>query len=577
MLNGRFIFGAGAAIVITLSVIPAFGAEKVMSVGEITKAWKTGQTLPESVFRTYKLPQYDKSANDNGINVLFDSVHEFSFAIHWGLSHQVREGGFRSANTQATFDTVLTPGKLARVRVEIEKGITPFAWWTLPEFNVVVTHQGDASSPKYLPEEIVALKKFVEDGGGLVIFNNAPNEQSVIDAWSYNHLFKAFGAEMSPGRVKSAGKSVFAVKAGPEWEVLKKADSDESVRVRRTFGKGRVVIMEEREAAIPPGKGTNDEKQAIKKAFNEILMWVSAGKKPVGGDHVMPSPRGGGGGIYPNLEARAEGLVIYYAKNQTPQLLNTVKTALPFAGKKTLEWLPTVMPEEPVYFILASGGGGGWAVNAFLPKETGVICLDPIGLIGVYGHEIGHTMGGPRNAKGEIAGRDGINQGEAHAGWLQGKCLALFDPPQQDFENRHCNSIMKRDAFLKLDLADKEWHQKFSKGEDWTKLWWIWQKLDDRYGPTWFPRWYWVRSTRFADDPQHQLTMDETVECMSIAVGEDLFPFFKKLGTTLSKERLPEIMFEGQKMILPEAKLDLSPAGKVNLSPIGDYTKPLKY
>lgn len=542
---------------------------------EIERAWKTGHTLDESIFEKYQLPQYGKAKNDNGINVLFDDAHEVSFAIHWGLSNQIREGGFRSANTHATFDEVLTPGNLVRVRADLGNKINPFAWWRIPEFNVVVLHQGDPSAPRYLREEIDALKRFVNDGGGVVFLNRQPRNEETLATWSYNDVFKAFGASMTTVRAKTPdGKQVPGVAIGEGWEVLKKDGTGNVYRARRTFGKGRVLVVEGNEAAVPPKNMARDDARKLKQEFYDLLTWTAGGKPAVGGDHVMPSPRGGGGGIYPSLEARADGLVCYYAKNQTKELLDAVKEDIPLTGKKVLEWLPTVMPEEPVYFILAAGGGGGWAVNAFLPKETGVICLDKLGVIGVYAHEIGHTMPGPRNTKGEIAGRDGINQGEAHAGWLQGKATAYFSAKDRERSNRNCNSIMKKESFLKLDLSGPETDPKY--GKNWEKLWWVWQKLDDTYGTTWFPRWYWVRSMRYMDKPDHRLSFEETVECMSIAVGEDLFPFFRKLGTTLSKERFPEADFNGEKLTLPEAKIDLSPAGNVRLEPVGDYTKPLK-
>ena len=62
---------------------------------------------------------------------------------------------------------------------------------------------------------------------------------------------------------------------------------------------------------------------------------------------------------------------------------------------------------------------------------------------------------------------------------------------------------------------------------------------------------------------------------MSIAVGEDLFPFFRKVGTTLDHDRLERIEFQGKMMELAIAPLNAGPAGNVCLDPIGDYTKPL--
>lgn len=63
---------------------------------------------------------------------------------------------------------------------------------------------------------------------------------------------------------------------------------------------------------------------------------------------------------------------------------------------------------------------------------------------------------------------------------------------------------------------------------------------------------------------------------MSIAVGEDLFPFFRKIGTSLEKERLERIEFQGEILELPVAPLGTGPAGNVCLEPIGDYTQPLR-
>ncbi len=81
---------------------------------------------------------------------------------------------------------------------------------------------------------------------------------------------------------------------------------------------------------------------------------------------------------------------------------------------------------------------------------------------------------------------------------------------------------------------------------------------------------------RWREEPDHRETWGEMVEDMSIAVGEDLFPFFRKIGTTLDRDRLERIEFMGKIMELPIAPIDISPAGPVRLEPAGDYTKPLK-
>ena len=78
------------------------------------------------------------------------------------------------------------------------------------------------------------------------------------------------------------------------------------------------------------------------------------------------------------------------------------------------------------------------------------------------------------------------------------------------------------------------------------------------------------------ETPEKVLTWEETVEDMSIAVGEDLFPFFRAMNTSLDRETCGEITFNGEKMTLPVARIDATtPPGKVNLEAIGDWSKPL--
>jgi len=228
-----------------------------------------------------------------------------------------------------------------------------------------------------------------------------------------------------------------------------------------------------------------------------------------------------------------------------------------------------------MFIILAAGSGGGWAVNAFYPKETGTISLDQVNLFGVFAHELGHTLSGPRNVKGEVAGNwfDG-NHGEAHAGWWQGKILALYS---ENKSMRDCNELFKFDRnAAEIDLAQASRDtQKSDKRKVWKKFWWIWQKLDDRYGTTWYPRWRWVQHTRWQNEPNRRLTIDDMVEDMSIACGEDLAPFFKQIGTTLKRDRLASASFQGQTIALPVAPLEVSPAGNARHDAIGDYTKPI--
>jgi len=207
---------------------------------------------------------------------------------------------------------------------------------------------------------------------------------------------------------------------------------------------------------------------------------------------------------------------------------------------------------------------------------VGIISLTKRGVLSVFAHELAHTMSGPVNDRGETAGNWAQgNQGESHAGWFQGKAAALATGKRVSHQPNRLFDFDQDATELDLALPGDQMREKWGKGKEWTKIWWVWQKLDDRYGPTWYPRWRWVQYTRWQDQPDRRLSWDDTVEDMSIAVGEDLFPFFRKIGTTLKKDRFAEATFKGEKLELPVAPIDTGPAGAVRLEAIADFRKPL--
>jgi hypothetical protein len=363
---------------------------------------------------------------------------------------------------------------------------------------------------------------------------------------------------------------------GPDWESVEQGADGGTVIARRTFGKGCVVLVGNLGLLHVEDNDADEVKAAKRKRLGKIMTWGAAGSKPVGGEPRLPDAMWGGGGIYPELEQRVGSLVVYYARNQKGDLLDTVRNDLPAVGKQLQAWLPSEVRDEPMFLVLSAGGGGGWAVNAYLPKEVGIISLEPIGVISVFAHELAHTMAGPPNDKGGVAAQwPQGNQGESHAGWFQGKIVAKYT---DDKTVKDCNRLFDIDptgSAIDLAAPESEVNKKFGNGAEWLKIWWVFQKLDERYGPTWYPRWRWVQYTRWADTPDKQLTWDETVEDMSIAVGEDLFPFFRKIGTTLKRDRLESIEFQGETIELPAAQIDITMAGEARLGEIGDYTKPL--
>lgn len=512
---------------------------------QITEYWTSGKTLPSELLQQFPLPE-QPVVDDKGYNVLIDMAHECSFSTLWTLPEQLNSLGYRSIGSHATINSVLNPDGESRIRMVYDtiNKIHPFVWMPNPEFQVIITGQGNPESQIYTDDELNSLFNFVNEGGGLLVQGKSAKAQ----------ILKAFDLEDIP---------------------------DELFRIEEF--EGRILFTASAGTFRRPNKGTKEEQDRVDKELDEALTWLVGEQKALQDDPMYPEPMWGGGGIYPELEDNFNNIVFYWAANQKEELLKTVTVDVPKAKLFIQERLPSRPTAEPMYLILCAGSGGGWAVNAYRPKENGIISLDSHGILSIFGHELAHTMHGPVNDDGEVAGIAPIpNRGEAHAGWYQGKVNALFKAEFLTESNRNCNSMFKYDTEGNaLDLAthyeNEALKKKWGKGKDWTKTWYIWQKLDDRYGPTWYPRWKYIQHSRWKNNPDHRLSWDEMVEDMSIAVGEDLFPFMIKAGTTLTKSRLEEIEFNGEMMNLDIAPIEVTPGGSVKMDKIGDYKKKLEY
>ncbi len=560
---------------------------------EIARAWTEGTTLSlkdyERAAGNRPLFAEQKVIHDKGYNVLIDMAHECSFATLWDLPERLNQSGYRAVGSHATVNSVLDPKGSSRVRVlyDVENNIYPFAWWPNSKYDVIITEQSTSEAQKYTDEEIAALVNFVQKGGGLLIQGGAPLHQqagaiSETDPeWTLNRLAEKFGGGFTGQDTLIRSIRWARLSLSDDWGPLVPQASLSStsglpkeVLAIRKFGKGKVVLCGNLSAIRKNGKDSPDRKALADSLLSQTLSALTDFQKPVGGTLRLPQTMEGGGAIYPELEDQFSNIVFYYAANQKPALLKTVKEDVPKAQAFIQQRLPSKPTAEPMYLILCAGGGGGWAVNIYKPKENGIISLDGHGILSIFGHELAHTMFGPVNDDGNVAGIAPIpDRGEAHAGWFQGKVNALFKPDLLDKANRECNSMFAYDPKGNaMDLAtcyeNEAMNQKWGYGKDWIKTWYIWQKIDDRFGPSWYPKWKWVQHTRWKDDPEHHLTWDEMVEDMSIAVGEDLFPFFIKVGTTLNKKRLEQIVFQGQTLHLKVAPIEVTPAGRVRMEEV---------
>ena len=539
---------------------------------QIDQWWKSGKTLPVEVTQQYPLDPI-KLINDTGINLLVDMSHKCDFFLLWQLSEQLHRRGIRSVGSHATLDTQLVPKSLARIRIATEPNLHPFAWWPTPQWNVVLT-EGEFGSPDYIPEERQALERYLRNGGGLIVSGNWHGDKP-NNSWSLNQLLSSYGAEILPEKVLHEENRWPLVQVDENWEIILQNDDKQPIYARRSWGKGRIVVLASSDLYRFSDKDTNQMEQKLD-LLTQIVEWAGAGIPLAIGKPRLPTPMYGGGGIYQESELRLDGIVCYYSKNQTPKILSTVQKDFTSITNDLYKWIPSPKPEEPMYLVVCSGGGGGWAVNAYLPKETGTISTSPEGMRSIFAHEQAHTMSGPG---GMIANHPfGGNQGEEHAGWFQGKIDAKYNTILGP--NRQCDQVFLPDYSSAETNPERIFRaenlQNWREGWDRLMIWYVWQKLDDCYGPIWYPRWRWVQAKRWMDTPDRKLSWDDSIEDLSIAVGEDLFPFFVSTGKKLNRTRCTSVEFQNETLNLAISPLKATPPGNACLDNIKDFTKPIR-
>ncbi len=490
-------------------------------------------TLQPAEIEPQPLPE---AVADTGINVLFDSSHQFSFYHHWSVQDAIRDQGHRVTGNQATLTLPLVPGVPVRVRDQKTHEVgsfRPFTFVPAPAFDVLYTYQGSEAQP-YLDAEQAAIRAFVEAGGGLIADGGSPRSP-------LGRMLRDYGVTLPDRRAPvaaMAGQPLASLGTGDdpfdarvaeysdEWTVLVGGSEHVGALAMRTLGAGRVIHA----ADLRVLQVLDDQKrpQPNDALLAELVTLAAGGPKERDDERRVPWEGGGiGGAIYPEKEMQVGSVRVVYAENQLPQIIELPEKRFPELFALLQHYLPT--PPNPggdYYLDLAAGDGGGWAENIYTPKLSGTISLDTNGILSVLAHELTHTMYGPAAVDGTLGVEMPGFFSEAHAGWFQrkiGRDLGFDSWPFWDTARLRANP-----ALAGADLRQ-------SGGPQWEKAWYIWGALDARYGERWYPRWlehvhesYGGKGLRFS--------VDDYIRSISETVGEDVAPLFAELGTPLAEE-----------------------------------------
>lgn len=478
---------------------------------------------------------------DTGINVLLDSSHQFNFFTHWRVQSAIRNQGHRVCGNQAALHHALTPGTQMRVRKQDDHSwgtSRPMTEIPAPEFDVVYTYQHGKSQP-YLDDEKKALRRFLEEGGGLILDGSTADspiaevaeqlgatlcdESAKVTA--QNDTVPGFDEDFFPHKFNVAQFS-------DDWTVLLGDGEVRGVLAYREFGKGRILLLSDQ--GLLHGKDHPNGK---------LLSWmvtkVAGDTKPRDDERRIPWEYGGlGGAFYPGNEISLHGISVLYADNQLPKFVDLAKNKFPQVLDVLQKLLPTPPnPGHEFYIDIAAGSGGGWAENAITPKLAGTISMNSNSILSILAHELAHTMYGPEAKDGKLGAGMPTWFSEAHAGWFQRKTMREMDIGQ-DWPN-WSGALAKQDPLLNnLDLANIP-EGKMSLA--WHKVWVIWSILDARYGEDWYPNWCAHVHKKYSGTDK-KLDMSEYIMEISETVGEDVASLFERFGTTVTKRTdLPPI------------------------------------
>jgi hypothetical protein len=476
-------------------------------------------------------------AKDTGINVLFDSSHQFTFFHHWQCQAALRQAGYRVTGNQASLHRALAPGTQMRVRDQathawnIQRAFTTLP---APAYDVAFLYQHAIVQP-YLPEEKAALRRFLEAGGGAVVDASVPGSPLAALLEEYGARLPADAVEVAllPGQsIPGANPAAWngprrAADLSSDWQAVVGGGPNRATVATRRVGKGVIVLLADQQLL-------RLKIDAKERPHRELLAWAVAkaagAANPRADERRVPwEPEGLGGAFYPENQIDVGGIRVLYSDNQLAETIALAKTRFPEVVALLQKMLPTPPnPGDAYYINLAAGDGGGWAENAVTPKMAGTISTKPDGILSVLAHELAHTMYGPEAFDGTPGCRMPAWWSEAHAGWFQRKVIREmgFGEKWPYWPRALANLDPTLGAVDLANLAEDQMRLA------WDKAWFLWSILDARYGPAWYPQWLAYVHRKF-NEPKRLLTMDEYVLSISESVGEDVSALFVRFGTTV--------------------------------------------
>jgi len=425
-------------------------------------------------------------------------------------------------------------GRFAGNYIVSSGGVDARNWGTLHKYdfsniNLLVLQSGATPCP-YTPEDIAAVRGFLDEGGGVVVLGDYTTFRDEIE-YQLNALADAFGAEfvetpavepltaapaLGAETMETYGGRIIELREPDEWEILVSDAEDRVVMARRPIGKGKLLLVSRALSGHQP-----DAKDPINAEWwQPLLLDLSSGKEI---DPARPPSA-----AMPENATDREGLRVQcsdYLQYCADAIFEIYDECRP-----VMEEMLGVPPSEGMLanlLLLATGGGGfsgGRTIG--LGVWWGGFPEEHYGMIELIGHEGTHSWVLPF---AEPMWNEPI---ATYVGALLAGRLGLTE---------QCDATIKRiidggkqhdPDMTKFDIA---------RGTDvpnavhWGKAVWILEELR-REKPDLLARYF--RAKRRLADPAKldAYTPDDCVAVLSVAMERDLFPWFRSLGISVSQD-----------------------------------------
>jgi hypothetical protein len=416
-----------------------------------------------------------------------------------------------------------------------ENGVDVRNWGTLYKYDFsnvnLLILQSSASPCPYLPEDIQAVRKFLREGGGVVVLGDYATFRKE-KGYNLNTLVRNFGAEfvneraqkplkgyliLNKNKIESYSPKTVKLEKPSEWKILVKDAKGRVVMAWRLMGKGRLVVASRSLCGRNPNAG-----DPINDSWWKPLLKRITAQKTI-------DPKRHPKNQMPENRTQRERLPIQYSdymKSYADAIYAVYDECFP-----VIQEVMGVPPAEGMLtnLILLPTGGGGFSSGSSIGLAAwwGNFPEKKYGMVELISHESTHSWVHPFT---EPMWNEGI---ATYVGILVGRKLGLKEDANRTLEGWIKGARRHDKDMTKLDLTN---------GNDiphvvrMAKPMWIFEQLR-KERPDIVARYFQTKRKLATRDKLGKYTADDSVAVLSIAMERDLFPWFQSLGITVDRSK----------------------------------------